>query len=442
MNVPSSATEVPGLLRLAGPLIAAQLAQNAMGFVDTVMVGGYGALDLAAVAVGAALWQPPYLLVLGILMALSPSVAHLYGQGRTRDIGFITTQGLWLAGFLTLPVLGLLLNAAPLLRAFDMAPEVIPLTQAYLDGVAWGMPAVFAFTVLRYITEGVAHTRPVMVAGLVGLGVNIFGNWSLIYGRLGLPELGVAGCGLATALSFWVMALFLGRHLLVHPRYRSYELLKGWQQPRWRELWPLIWLGLPIGLAIFAEVSIFAAVALILGSLGPVVLAGHQIALNVASTTFMVPLGLSMAVTVKVGQARGAGDRQRARRAGLTGIVLAAGIMLIMAGLIYSLARPIAALYSDDPPVVALAAGLLQLAALFQLSDGLQVSAAGALRGLKDTRVPLLITLLAYWGVGLPLGYVLALPLDFAAPGAWVGLLGGLSTAALLLGIRFWRVSG
>lgn len=435
-------SEAGALLRLAGPLMAAQLAYMAMGFVDTVMVGRVGPTALAAVALGTSFWQPLYLFSLGVLIAASTSVAHLYGAGRLREIGPLTRQALWLSLLLAVPVVALLHQATWAMQWLAVSPELVPVAQDYLRALSWGAFPAFAFVALRCLSEGIAFTRPIMVIGFVGLGVNVLGNYLLIYGKLGFPALGAFGCGLATSISYLVMLLCLAVLVLRHPRYRLLRVLRDWDWPAWEPFQALLKLGLPIGLSIFIEGSVFAAVALVLGVFGATVVAGHQIALNVAAMSFMLPLSLALAITVRVGHAMGRQDPGHARLTGFTGIALAGLIMTAMAFLIAGLARPIAGIYTDDLQVISVAAGLLQFAALFQIPDGLQVSANGALRGLKDTRGPMLITVLAYWLCGFPAGYVLGIFQNLGAVGLWIGLIVGLSVAAVLLVVRFCWVMG
>jgi len=433
--------EIQALLRLGGPLMVAQVSYMLMGFADTVMVGKVGALELAAVAIGTSLWHPLYLLVLGVLMATSPSVAHLYGAGESREIGRVVRQALWLSFFLSIPAFVLLRSMTGFMHWLAVDPPIIPVSDDYLDALSWGVPAIFAYTVLRFLNEGIGFTRPIMIIGFIGLVINVAGNYVLIYGKLGFPALGAKGCGLATALTLWMMLGCMLGLVTRHYRYRPIELFACWDWPQWPELRPLLTLGVPIGLSIFAEASIFAAIALVLGFLGATVVAGHQIALNVAGMSFMLPLSLAMAITVRVGHALGRGSPAEARFIGLIGITLAGLIMAFMALLIFTLADPISRIYTEDTQVLAIATHLLVFAALFQISDGLQVAGSGALRGFKDTRVPFLITFLAYWVIGFPSGYYLGITLAMGASGMWLGLFFGLSIAAVLLNARFWWLS-
>ncbi len=444
MTTPSPARsalrEVGHLLRLGGPLMVAQLAQMSMGFVDTVMVGRVGATPLAAVAVGTSLWTPMFLFVTGVMLAVSTGIAHHYGAGRHAAIGGLTRQALWLSLGFGLLAFTLLRHAGPLMAWLAVAPAIVPVAQAFLDALSWGAPAAFLYLGVRFVCEGTGHTLPVMLTGFVGLGINVLGNYALVYGHFGLPALGAAGSGYVTAASFWVMAACLATHIARQPRYRGYGVFARWDWPRRAELGPVLKLGLPIGLTIFAETSLFAAVALRLGVLGPVVVAGHQIALNIAAMAFMVPLSLSMAIAVRVGHAMGGGDPLRARLIGRSGIALCGGVMLVSASALYACAEAVVGIYTRDAAVAGVAVALLGYAALFQFSDGLQVSAAAALRGVKDTRVPMLITMLSYWGIAFPVGYWLAFGVGRAQAGLWTGLVVGLSCAAVLLNLRFHAV--
>lgn len=435
-----TAGEVRALLRLAGPIAAAQLAYMGMGVTDTIMVGHAGPVELAAVALGTGLWNPLFLFSLGTLMAVGTTIAHLYGGGAHERIGPTTHQGLWLALMLAVPVTVALVSMTPLMNRLEVESSIVPVAHAYLGALAWGVVPTFAYLVLRFLSEGLGHTRPVMVVTLLGLALNVAGNYVLIFGKLGLPALGARGCGYATALSWWFMFGLLLWHTRRHGHYRGLALFRRFEGPHRRSLRELWALGYPIGCSIFAESSVFGAIALIIGFLGPTVVAGHQIALNVAAISFMLPLSLGIALTVRVGHAMGRGDASAARRTGFTGIALAGACMAMMAVLILVFATPIVRLYTPDPQVIGIASQLLMFAAMFQISDGLQVSASGALRGLKDTRVPMFITIVAYWVVGLPAGYVLAIVAGLGVDGMWIGLILGLSTAAVLLNLRFaWR---
>ncbi|MDZ7641513.1 MAG: MATE family efflux transporter [Desulfurivibrio sp.] len=438
--------ELRQLAHLALPLVLAQFAQMAMGFVDTVMAGRVSPVDLAAVAIGGSVWFPILLFITGVLMAVSPVVAHHFGAGDYKEIPAVVRQGIWIALGLGLAGLLLLRNMEWLLAWLGLEPEVQRLAAGYLRAIAWGLPAMAIFQALRCFSEGVSRTRPIMLIGFLGLACNIPANYILIYGKLGFPALGGVGCGWASALVMWVMMLALAALIRYSGGYRFLPSAPRRLRPDWPALGRLARLGFPIGIAMFIETSVFAVIALLVGSLGAVVVAGHQVALNFTSLLFMVPLSISMAITVRVGQAVGRGEPAAARFSALCGTTLTMLVAVVFAGAILLLAPAIAAIYTPDPEVRRVAAGLLFFAALFQISDAAQISATGALRGYKDTRVPMLITFFAFWFIGLPTGYLLGLGdwpgLHLGATGFWIGLVAGLSTAAILHGMRLWRIAG
>jgi len=440
-----SLNEVQALLALAAPIMVAQLANTAMGFVDTVMAGRVGPRDLAAVALGNSIWVPMLLLMGGILLATTAKVSRKVGAGTYVLIGPLVRQALWLALAIGLIAAALLVCAEPILVLMQVEASLRTTTMGYLQAVAFGFPALALYQVLRGFSDGLGCTRPTMVIGLLGLLLNIPLNYIFIYGKLGLPAMGGVGCGWATALVLWFM---LGAMLWwVHwaPVYRSSQLFERLEWPQWREIRSLLALGLPIGIAIFAEASIFSVIALLIGSLGASVVAGHQVALNFSSMVFMIPYSLAMATTVRVGQALGRGAPRDARFAAGVAMATALVYACLSASLMLLLRADIARLYTPDTEVLAVASALLMYSALFQFSDAIQVTAAGALRGYHDTRATMLITLIAYWGIGLPIGYGLGLA-DWFGPasgpaGLWQGLVIGLTCAALLLGVRLQRIA-
>lgn len=433
--------EAGATLALAWPLVLGQLAGVLMTFVDTVMSGRLSAEALASVAAGAAVWHTVMLAGMGVLLSVSASVAHLDGAGEHREIGPIVRQALWIAAALTVVTAAIYLGAAPLLAALDIDPVLHPTILGYLRALTWGAPALYAFLSLRFLCEGMGISSPVMYFGFIGLAVNVVGNYGLIYGRWGLPALGAVGCGYATSAVWWTQFVGLAIYVRRHHRLRRLRVFERFDWPDAARLAALVRLGLPIGFSFFVEVSMFASVALLMGSIGAVAVAGHQVAINVASITFMVPLGIALATTVRVGNARGRGDAGAARRAGWIGMQLALVLQVLAAAVLISWPEAISAIYSRDAGVRAMAAQLLVLAAIFQLSDGLQVSAAGALRGLKDTRGPMLITVVAYWLIGLPFGYWLCFQQGAGPRGLWIGIIGGLTVAGALLAYRFDRLT-
>jgi len=436
-----SLVEAAGILRLAGPLVANNLALAGMNFADTVMAGRLGTVDLAAVAVGGSAWMIVFLFGLGILMAVSPVVAHAYGAGRWEAAGVSLRQALWLSQALAVLGFLLLLGAGPLLAAIGVDPEVVPLTSGYLFAMSFGLPGVFAFLAMRFMTEGVGWTRPIMYAAAVGLVVNVFGNWVLMYGNLGFPRLGAVGCGIASAIAMWSMFATMLIYLLRSRRYERYALWARFEGPRWPVQREILGLGLPIAASVEAEAGLFAGAALIMATLGATQVAGHQIALNYAATMFMVPLAFHSATTIRVGQALGRGEAAQARRAGWTGIGLCGLFMLASAIVLFLFRDRIAAFYTNDPELLPLATALLTMAMVFQVSDGLQVGAAGALRGFKDTRVPMLMNVGSYWLVAFPMAWYAGVHARLGPAAVWVALIAGLTLTALLLNVRFMRLS-
>ncbi len=377
--------EIRRIGRMAGPLVVGQLSQVGMGFTDTVMAGRLGPVDLGAVAIGSTLWIPVYLACVGVMMAMSPTVAHHEGAGRRPSISRLYRQSLWLSG--ALAVLGFIVTSqvGVVMSWIGVDPAIVPVTEDYLDAIAWGMPGVCFYLGLRFVSEGLGHTRPVMYIQLLALVANVPGNYVLMYGALGNPAMGAVGAGWSSALVLTAAAAGMLGYVASRSRFRAYRLFRRPERPDPDELLPLLRLGLPIALVTVLEVGLFTAVGLLMGSLGAVAVAGHQIAINYAALMFMIPLGVSLATTVRVGQASGAGDIEEARLAGFVGMGMATGAMLVSA--LFMLAAPglIVGMYTTDQAVSAVARSLLLMAAVFQVSDGLQAGALGALRGLKVT---------------------------------------------------------
>lgn len=433
--------EIGRTLTLAGPLIIGQLTSFGMNFVDTVMAGRLGQVDLGAIAVGSSVWAAGLLFVLGVLMSLSPAVSQLDGAGRPHQAGELVRQAMWIAGALTVFMVLLVRNAGWVMRALDVDPAVSTLALDYLLAMSWGAPAMLLMLVMRFFSEGTGETRPTMYVGLLGIAVNVPLNYVLMFGKLGFPALGAVGCGWATAIAFWLQCLVLLVYVRFRAHYLPFAVFGIFSRPNFTEIIGLLRVGLPIGVMIFFEGGLFVATALLIGTLGPLPIAAHQVAINFAAMAFMVPLGLGGAITVRVGNAIGRSDPEGARRAGLVGIAMAGSFAIVSASVMLAIPELIARMYTADRAIIDLAAQLLLFAAVFQLSDGLQASAAGALRGLKDTRLPMFYALVSYWCVGLTLGAWLTFAVGLGARGMWWGLVAGLTLAAILLVGRFWRVS-
>lgn len=440
--VPRTLAEWKTLALLGGPILIAQMAQMANGAIDTVMAGHASAKDLAAVGIGSSLWMPLFLLFMGMLGALQPIISGYRGAGRLERIMPTTWQGLYIAAIASVLMILLLTNVQPVLQLLALEADTAAITQGYLDAFAWGVPAMLLMTALRGLTDGLGHTKVIMAFSLLSTLFNLPLNYIFIYGKLGLPAMGGIGCGWATSLSNGIAAVALLVYLNRSTAYRQFHLLADWCRPDWNNIRNILRVGVPIGLTIFIEASMFCVIALFLASLGPVVVAGHQIALNVTSILFMLPLSLGMALTLRVSFLIGAGALDTARLISRSSLILAAVIAAAFATLLFLATGAIARLYTSDPAVQAVSAELLLFAAAFQVADVIQVTCISALRGYKDTRLPMLIMLFSFWGLGLPLGYMLAFT-DWLVPamgaaGFWAGLTGGLVSASLLLGLRLF----
>lgn len=422
---------------LALPLVMSQLSSMAMNIVDTVLAGRHGPTTLAAVGVGSAVWSVVILVSIGVLMAVPPTVSQLNGANRRADIGPVFRQALWLALFLGLALICVVRAGAVALEPLGITAEARPEAVAFLKAISWGAPGLALYFCLRNLSEGVAWTMPSMIAGLAGLAALVPLGWTLMFAA----GLGAAGLGYAVATVLTLQAAALAGYLWRSPRFADLDLFARFEPPRWAPIRELLALGLPMGVSVFMEGSLFVATALIIGTLGTTQMAAHQVAILAASLFFMVPLGVAMATTVRVGHAAGAGDAAGVRWAAAAGYALAMVAQTASAIILVAGGAWLAGLVSPDPAVVSLAALLMAYAAVFQYPDGLQALSAGALRGLKDTRVPMAITVLAYWGLGLPLGAWLGLRQGQGAPGLWTGLIVGLSAAATLLAWRFWRLA-
>jgi MATE family multidrug resistance protein len=435
--LPRLRAEAWALIGLAAPIIGSQLASVGAGFLDTVMAGHAGATEQAVVGLGVAIWAPVFLALMGIVQAVSPLVAHHFGAGDDRAIVHDARQGLQLAAVLgLLPALAMPF-APDLLRAFDTPEALIPQTVLFLWGTAVGMPAALMFRALGFYSASINRPTPAMVLSVAGLAVNALFNWLLIHGHAGLPRLGGAGCGWATGLSMWAQCLALAGYLAVSPAYRRWPVMAGWSRPDaavWRRL---LRLGLPMGGANLAEVAAFTGVALMISSLGATTVAAHQAALNFAALMFMLPAGLSAALSIRVSQALGSRDGPQARFVAWSGMAVGLAFALAITPVVLA-ARPlIAAVYSSDAAVQALIAQLLLFAAAWHWADAAQVCAVGALRGYRVTLLPMLMMVAAYWGLAIPLGAALC---DHGWPalgwppmgvrGYWVGLLVGLVAMA------------
>lgn len=431
------AADARAIARLGGPLLINNLSVTGMSFADTVMAGQLGARDLAGLAIGVA-WFNLFLFIgLGLFMAVSPAVAHAYGAADTSGVTRYVRQSWWLTTVLSIVLVVGLWQVRWALPAIGIAPDILPVAIGYVHAMSWGMPGLMAFFALRFASEGLGHTRPVMYIAFVGLILNVIGNWIFMYGKFGMPRLGAVGCGVATAITVWIMFLAMLRYVQTHRVYRPFGFFQRLDPPDFAVLRELLRLGVPISGSVLAEGGLFVAAALLMGAMGATTAGAHQVALNFAAFMFMIPLSISSATTIHVGHTVGRGDVQRARFAGFVGICMCAGVMVVSACGIVLLNDQIAALYTGDTVVRSLAATLLLAAAVFQVSDGVQVGAAGALRGFKDTAVPMALCWFSYWVVGFTLAYVFGVRQQLGPVYVWVGLIAGLTVCAALLVTRY-----
>lgn len=440
---PAFRSELKALTTLLGPILLTQLCQAAFGFVDTVMAGQVSPLDLAAVALGASLWLPMVLLVSGILMATTPLVAAAWGRHDHAAVPATVHQALWLALFIGLGGMVLLSHVSPVFTWLDTPEHLREMTRRYLVAMAFGLPAMAIFSVLRCYCEAMAKPLPVTVISIAGLLLNIPLNTIFIHGKLGAPALGGVGCGWASAISMWAMVLMLIVYVLHAETFAQTRLLHERSAPHWQRIKTFLKLGLPIGIAIFFEVSVFALVAILISPLGELQVAGHQIALSVTSLLFMFPLSLAFAMTIRIGHAWGRQDLAGIRQTRRVGLITLGLFACLTATFIVLTRYWLADLYTEDRQVIHLAADLLLFAAAYQIVDALQVGAAGCLRGLHDTKGPMVLTMISYWVVALPLGYVLGMTFitgeRYGPYGFWTGLVAGLAVAAVLLNVRLRR---
>lgn len=435
---PRIGAEIGATVRLALPLVLTQLAGIGVNVLEIAMAGRLDARVMGAVAVGTNVWFFAVMGLTGVMMALSPNVAQFDGGGRRGEAAGLFRQSMWLAGAVGIFAFLVMQVGAPVLvRSIGIDAGLADEAIAFVRASSYGAPAIAGYVGCRGLTEGLSMPRPSLGFALLGIAVLFPLGWLLLF----VLGQGAEGMGLAMTLTAWVQ--FLGFLVFIRrsPRYRDLDWASGRRGPDGAVLWGLFRLGGPMSVSLMMESGLFNSTALVIGRFGEVAVAGHQIALSIASVTFMVPLGFAISTTVRVGNAVGQGDYGRVRRAAVIGLALALASQVVAAGLMLAMPAAIAGFYASDPDVVAFGAGLLFLAALFQLSDGAQVVAAAALRGLKDARVPMLVTAVAYWGVGMPVGLWLTFGRGWQAPGMWGGLIAGLSVAAVLLWWRFARLS-
>ena len=439
--VTTSKYELKKLFHLIVPILITQFAQAGFGLIDTVMAGHLSANDLAAIAVGVGLWIPVMLLFCGIMIATTPLVAEANGARTPEKIATIARQSLWVAFFLGI-IAALILQAMPLLLPILGVPEVLlPKANLFLHAISLGMPAVTMYAALRGYSEALGYPRPVTALSLLALVALIPLNFVFMYGLGPIPEMGSAGCGFATAILQWLMFFALAGYIFKGSVYQKTQPFAVFEKIDRYWVKRILKLGFPIGLAIFFEVSIFSTAAIVLSPLGEITVAAHQIAISVTSQLFMIPMSLAIALTIRVGTYYGEKNwvaMRKVQNVGLaTGTVFAVMTMLLL----WFFRNEIVSLYTNDYDVAKLAVYLILFAIAYQLMDAWQVSAAGCLRGMQDTKGPMWITMVAYWVVAFPLGIYLARFTTTGAAGVWIGLIVGLTVACILLLTRLFMMN-
>ena len=437
-TIQSTRFELKHLFHLMIPILITQFSQAGLGLIDTIMAGHLSPTDLAAVAVGVGLWMPIMLLFSGIMIATTPLVAEANGEKSPEKIATIARQSLWIALILGV-IAGLILQFTPLLLPVLGVPEtLLPKASLFLHSIGFGMPAVTMYAALRGYSEALGYPRPVTVISLCALVALIPLNFVFMYGLGPIPELGSAGCGFATAILQWLMLITLALYILKSSSYTKTQVFKTWEKmnPYWIKR--ILKLGLPIGLAIFFEVSIFSTAAIVISPLGETIVAAHQIAISVTSQLFMIPMSLAIALTIRTGMYYGAKNLESMRKVQKVGFATGTVFALMTMALIWFFRPEIASIYTSDPDVARVAMYLMLFALAYQLMDAWQISAAGCLRGMQDTKGPMWITMLAYWIIAFPIGVYLSRFTDMGAAGVWVGLIVGLAVACILLIVRLY----
>lgn len=417
------------------------MSLTATGFFDTVMAGNAGHYDLAGVAIGTNLWMPVYTGLNGVLLGITPTLSQLNGAGRDSDMPFVVVQGLYLAAALAICTIAAGATViGPVLAYMQLDPAVQQIAYNFLAALSTGFLPLFLSVVLRNFIDSLGYTQVTMFTTLCALPINILLNYLLIFGNWGFPQLGGAGAGYASAITYWFILILLSAILLWKSTFRPYRIFNKAYAISFRLWRTLLKVGIPIGGAIFCEVSIFGAVAILMAEFGTNVIAAHQAAINFASLIYMVPLSIGMALTIAVGFEVGARRPADAKQYSYIGIGIALAVAVITGISLYIFNHQVAKLYSNYTEIVELIQRFLLYAIFFQLSDAVAAPIQGALRGYKDVKVTLVMALISYWIMGAPIGYILAKYFDFGPYGYWIGLIAGLAVGAIVLSIRLFRL--
>ena len=439
---PSLITECRASARLALPIVGAQLAQSTNGVIDTITMGQLGQIELAAGGLASTTFATLLVTATGVLMAVSPLVAEARGQGNLSKVRQTTTQGFFLALLLLIPLVISLSNTEFLMLNLGQSERTATLSASYLQVMRWAVLPALLLTVLRESISALSDTKPIFIVGLVGTLFNTVGNYTLGLGNWGLPRMELPGIAMTSCLSYAGMLLALVIYILQNKQLREYRLLDRWYHFRPKPFIRLVWLGIPIGLSAALEIGLYAMTAYLMGTFSTEALAAYQIVIQVIVMLFMVPVGIGHAATVRIGVWHGQRDRKGVKRAATVGIVLGALFMGLTAFLLLIFPRTVISFFldldsADSISVVSIATTMLAISTCSQFFDGIQTAASGALRGLQDTRIPMLLSFTAFWITGLTVGYTFGFVLEFGSIGLWVGQSVGVFVAAVSF---LWRL--
>ncbi len=443
MKIRDKRSEMKTIIYLAIPVLIANLTNMGMGCVDTIVAGSASAIDMASVSLGASVFIPVQLFACGILMVLGPIVANYRGRDVGRRSGYVMHNGLWLALLLGACVIGIESFASPIFDWISPEPDMRRIATGYLHAILWGAPANLIFVALRSLNEGSSMTRPAMFVGIASLLLNIPLNYVFVFGWFGMPAMGGAGCGAATAIIYWFQAMAMFGIVYLHPEHRVYRKhIIALRRPAGDMMARVLKIGFPVGVSMFCEVLLFCGASLVLAPLGYIQVGSHQVACNVAAMLFMIPLSIGLAASIRVAYHNGARDKEGTKSAIRSSYILVMGILVLSSLFIILFNKQVVMLFNDDASIVGAASTLLLLGVLYQLPDCLQVVTAGVLRGFRDTGVISIITFISYWIIGFPVGFILARTTwvsseIMGANGVWIGFIFGLATASILL---IWRV--